>query len=254
MPATKATATKKAPAKKTAKQAGEKRARSPIASDDSDSSSNSEDEELTEPPVKRKKAEDEELNAKIKVAEEEPESIQLYGKYDLYAKHLPFLQLETGGSPDFEKLLEVMKRLQAKPDYSARVAIPEFHATNAGAFEPRGFKDPIDPVYGEQYEVALEGIKLIEKKDPIIKASMSITNGGCGVASSSGAISMHRCWAKPAADDGLDEIFEASFNLHVSYSNMYRRKHLDDITDIDSEYWGIRARKDASGEEIGLAL
>ncbi len=59
----------------------------------------------------------------------------------------------------------------------------------------------------EQYEVALEGIKLIEKKEPVLEASMSITNGGCIVASSSGAISMHRCWAKPGADVGSDEIF-----------------------------------------------
>ncbi|KAF8870465.1 hypothetical protein CPB85DRAFT_1261637 [Mucidula mucida] len=210
--------------------------------------SNTEDDELTGPPIMCKKAEGEQenatkINAEIKVAEEEPDSIEdtkLYGKYDLYAKHLPFLQFKKGGSPDFERLLEAMKRLQAKPDYSARVAIPIFHATKDGAFEPRGFRDPMSD---EQYEVALEGIKLIEKKEPVLEASMSITNGGCIVASSSGAISMHRCWAKPGADVGSDEIFSICI-----------RKHRDKIPDIESGYWGIRARKDVSGKEIGLAL
>ncbi|KAF9021527.1 hypothetical protein BDZ89DRAFT_1163726 [Hymenopellis radicata] len=184
-----------------------------------------------------------------KEATPDKDTVDLFGKFDIYHKDLPCL--DSGydkGSPDFEKLLELMKKFQAEPDFTARAAIPKSYGSD-GAFEIKAFEDPMS---GEQYEISLEGIQLIGKDEPTIKGRLSV-DGGCGVSSSSGTLSLHRCWTKPTSRGGFDEIFECTININVSYSGLYRRKGHGSGLRLNMKCWAIRAQK-LFGEEIGLTL
>ncbi len=139
-----------------------------------------------------------------------------------------------------------MKGFQAEADFTARAAIPKSYGTSDGAFQIKNFEDPMS---GEEYEICLEGIQLTGKTEPTVKAELSF-DGGCGLSSSSGTLSLHRCWNKSNSDEGFDEMFDCTFSVNVSYSDLYRRKGHGSGERISMECWAIRARKNSSGEEV----
>jgi len=76
----------------------------------------------------------------------------------------------------------------------------------------------------------------------------------CGIKSASGVFKIKRVWTKPNPDvDGeFVELFEGFMSFKVSYGALYRRNGHGNGNNIKFAFWGVRARKDNDGKEIGL--
>jgi hypothetical protein len=77
---------------------------------------------------------------------------------------------------------------------------------------------------------------------PGLKAEMEIDDGGCGIASSSGSISMHPLWRKVDNDGKVMELYEGTFTFKVTYSSLYSRKGHGRGQSQTLPFWGIRAK------------
>jgi len=89
---------------------------------------------------------------------------------------------------------------------------------------------------------------------PGISGEMELADSHCGIQSASGAFKIKRVWTKPNPDvDGeFAELFEGFVSFDVSYSGLYRRKGHGNGDSVEFAFWGVRARKDKDGKEIGL--
>jgi hypothetical protein len=87
---------------------------------------------------------------------------------------------------------------------------------------------------------------------PGISATTTLAGSHCGVQSASGIFKMKRVWTKHDADGELVELFEGFASFNVSYSGLYRRKGHGPSDKYKFAFWGVRARRDNAGKEIGL--
>lgn len=87
-----------------------------------------------------------------------------------------------------------------------------------------------------------------------ISGEMELADSHCGIDFASGVFKIKRAWTKPNADadGGFVELFEGFVSFDVSYSGIYRRKGHGNGDNIEFAFWGVRARKDKDGKEIGL--
>jgi hypothetical protein len=89
---------------------------------------------------------------------------------------------------------------------------------------------------------------------PGISGEMELADSHCGIQSASGVFKIQRVWTKPNPDvDGeLVELFEGFLSFNVSYSGLYRRKGHGNGDNKKFAFWGVRARINKDGKEIGL--
>ncbi|KAK7440407.1 hypothetical protein VKT23_017045 [Stygiomarasmius scandens] len=198
------------------------------------------------------------------------------GKFDLYSMSLSFLSevyLPRGMStPQYEKLYEAILTYQAKPDFSAQCVIPDPSGltSQSGLMRSGGF---LDPFSREPFDIAMNDIKHLEKVEsypasldscfeltqpqvnvPGVRAKLCIQDGGCGINSSSGDFCMTRVWKKVDSNGQTVELFEGALEFDVSYSGLYSNKGHGNGNDANFGFWGVRARKDQDGKEIGLEV
>ena len=159
------------------------------------------------------------------------------------------------GSVDPEALYQTILTYQAKKDRTASITIPEgFDTTSSkdGSFKSGAFCDPMEDM---PFKVSLSSFKVEQKSSfrsqygrptdawdgPSIQGRMEITDGGCGIASSSGTLTMQPLWKKRDTDGELMELFEGTINFRVSYSGMYSRKGHGSGQKATIPFWGVRA-------------
>ncbi|KAK0475145.1 hypothetical protein IW261DRAFT_1422468 [Armillaria novae-zelandiae] len=232
-----------------AKNVGEKRARSPSF----DASKMVEGEEKRAKIVEM--ASHSENDSAVSETQKEEENGPLFsGKFDLYAMVLPFLSkvyLPTNSSstPQYEELYKTILTYQAKPDFSAQIALPDAPYMKDG---------DIKAVNKLSHTEHQNSFFLVHDSDmgsgPAITANTGITDGGCGIQTARGKFMMKRVWTKANPDGSLIELFEGFFSLMISYSSLYKRKGHGSGDDTEFAFWAVRARKDANGKEIGLNL
>ncbi|KAF7362895.1 hypothetical protein MVEN_00639900 [Mycena venus] len=252
-----------------------KRARSPESS--SNVESPSEVQQDSKRPQKRAKKAIEETTLEPQSTVEPNPS----GKFDLYAMELPFLAkayLPPGqAEPQFGALYDTILTYQAKPDFTARCAIPEapFGKDTDGAGEENEKRGRLesavleDPMEGMPWDIALVDLSLA---DPLVFppaerkqfASLPQTNCGagiqgrtvlaaehCGVQRADGVFRMQRVWTGER-DGKAVELWEGYLSFDVVHGGMYRRKGHGSGEKIGFPFWAVRARKGEDGNEIGL--
>ncbi|KAF8959676.1 hypothetical protein BDZ97DRAFT_1637787, partial [Flammula alnicola] len=62
----------------------------------------------------------------------------------------------------------------------------------------------------------------------------------CGIASSSGRISIQPLWKEVNAEGKLMELFEGTFTFKVSYSSLYSRKGHGKGQSLTIPFWAVR--------------
>ena len=157
----------------------------------------------------------------------------LGGTFDLYGMSRPFLNElysppeSTTGIVFPENLYNGILTYQAKNDRTAKFTFPRgFSSTGEeGKFRSGIFCDPLEE---EPFDILVTDIKQFNKlklktdygrptdvwDGPGLKAKMQIYDGGCGIRSSSGSISMRPLWRKVDKDDGkVMELYEGTFTL-----------------------------------------
>ncbi|KAJ6455322.1 hypothetical protein C8R47DRAFT_1082776 [Mycena vitilis] len=213
-----------------------------------------------------------------------------HGKFDLYAMELPFLAdvyLPPGQSasePQFSALYDKILEYQAKPDSTAQCVIPgaPVHSSKtknkadakdtaeeqkSGRLESAIFEDPME---GAPWEIALVDLKVC---DPIvfppkerkqfatapqvncgrgIEGRTELAMSHCGVQSAGGVFRMQRAWTGKRGGDTV-EVWEGYLSFNVVHSGLYKRKRHGGGQAIGFPFWGVRARKDEAGKEIGLS-
>ena len=183
----------------------------------------------------------------------------LGGTFDLYGMELPFLNKvysPSGSATVFpENLYNEILTYQAKNDRTAKFTVPEGFSTGKdGQFRSGIFCDPMEE---SPFDIVVTDIQQVNKLNiksdygrpadawdgPGLKAEMSIEDGGCGIASSSGSISMRPLWRKVDKDEGkVIELYEGTFTFNVSYSSLYSRKGHGKGQRQTLAFWGIRAK------------
>lgn len=177
---------------------------------------------------------------------------------------LPFLNsvyLPKGSSAvDPDALYKTILTYQAQSDRTAKLTIPADFASgaNEGNFESGVFRDPMEEM---PFEITATDIKEVAKltfkskyarpdaKQDVwngagIKASLEIEGGGgCGIASSSGSISLHPMWKKVDKDGNALELFEGTLMFKVKYGFMYSRKGHGSGQSETIDFWAVRAKK-----------
>ena len=175
--------------------------------------------------------------------------------FDLYGMALPFLNKvysPTGSATVFpENLYNEILTYQVKNDRTAKFTVPENFSTGKdGQFRSGIFSDPMEEM---PFDIVVTDIQQVNKLNiesdygrpadawdgPGLKAKMVIKDGGCGIASSSGSISMHPLWKKVDQDGKVMELFEGNFTFKVTYSAWtgYGRGPSQTLA-----FWGIRAK------------
>ena len=182
----------------------------------------------------------------------------LGGNFDLYGMALPFLNevySPPGSASVFpENLYNKILTYQAKNDRTAKFTVPEgFYFGKHGQFRSGIFCDPMEEM---PFDILVTGIQQVNKlkvksnyrrpanawDGPGLKAEMEIDDGGCGIASSSGSISMHPLWRKVDKGGKVMELYEGTFTFKVSYSSLYSRKGHGRGQSQTIAFWGIRAK------------
>lgn len=170
---------------------------------------------------------------------------------------LPFMHgvySPKAGPVNPEALYKTILKYQAKKDRTANITIPEGYDTSGkdGSFKSRIFCDPMEEM---PFDVSLSSFQIVQKtsfrsqygrpadawEGPPIQGRLAVTNGGCGIASSSGTLTMQPLWKKRDADGELMELFEGTLNFRVSYSGMYSRKGHGSGQKQTIPFWGVRA-------------
>jgi hypothetical protein len=182
----------------------------------------------------------------------------LGGTFDLYGMALPFLNevySPSGSTTVFpEDLYNEILTYQAKNDRTAKFTVPKgFSTGKVGQFRSGIFCDPFSDMTFDIVVTDIESVKKLKVKSdygrpadawdgPGLKAEMEIDDGGCGIASSSGSISMHPLWRKVDKDGKVLELYEGIFTFKVTYSSLYSRKGLGLGQSQTLAFWGIRAK------------
>jgi hypothetical protein len=195
------------------------------------------------------------------------------GNLDLYSMHLPFLKTEylpaNSTSPEYDRVYKTILTYQAKNDKTARC-----YLTSPTSVDPSRFSSPLmeDPMDEMPLDITIDFIESHESlsfttselssfaapsaipEGPGISGEMQFIDSHCGIDYASGVFKIKRVWTKPNPDvDGeFVELFEGFVSFNVSYSGLYRRKGHGPGSDIEFAFWGVRARKDDNGKEIGL--
>ncbi|KAJ7270629.1 hypothetical protein B0H12DRAFT_1008888, partial [Mycena haematopus] len=200
------------------------------------------------------------------------------GKFDLYAMELPFLASvylppgQSASAPRFGALYDKILEYQAKPDSTAQCVIPAVpfkgipEDQKRGRLESAVFEDPMEQAPWAIALVDLQAVPaldfpLAERKQfatppqtdcgPGIEGRTALAEGHCGVQRAGGVFRMQRAWGGERAGNAV-ELWEGYLSFDVVYSGMYRRKGNGNGESIGFPFWGVRARKDADGKEIGL--
>jgi len=87
---------------------------------------------------------------------------------------------------------------------------------------------------------------------PGISAMTALEESHCGVQSASGVFKLRRAWTRATSGGDFVELFEGYFTFNVSYSGLYKRAGHGSGERFEWSFWAIRARRGASGKEIGL--
>lgn len=186
------------------------------------------------------------------------DTLMLGGKFDLYGMALPFLNKvysPSGNTSVFpEKLYSEILTYQAKNDRTAKFIVPEGFSTGKdGRFRSGIFSDPMEE---SPFDIVVTNIQQVNKLNvksdygrpanawdgPGLKANMVIEDGGCGIASSSGSISMRPLWRKVDKDGKVMELYEGTFTFKVTYSSLYSRKGHGSGQNTTLAFWGIREK------------
>ena len=186
------------------------------------------------------------------------DTLLLGGTFDLYGMPLPFLNevySPSGSAAVFpENLYNEILTYQAKNDRTAELTVPGgFSSGKDGKFKSFIFCDPMEDMPFDIVVTDIQQVtKLKVKSDygrpadawdgPGLKAKMEIDDGGCGIASSSGNISMRPLWRKVDKDGKVMELYEGTFTFKVTYSSLYSRKGHGRGQNQTLAFWGIRAK------------
>ena len=191
--------------------------------------------------------------------------------------HLPFLKKEylptNTTSPQYDAVYNAILTYQAKNDKTARCYLASPTSTDPkdiSRFSSRLMEDPmedmpfdimIDPArhhasltFTEHELSSFEAPEAIPE-GPGISGEMELADSHhCGIQSASGVFKIKRVWTKPNpdVDGGFVELFEGFLSFDVSYSGLYRRKGHGIGNNVEFAFWGVRARTDKDGKEIGL--
>ncbi|PPR07302.1 hypothetical protein CVT26_012421 [Gymnopilus dilepis] len=77
---------------------------------------------------------------------------------------------------------------------------------------------------------------------PGLEADMELEEGGCGIASSSGGISMRPLWRKVDKDGKASELFEGTFTFKATYSYLYSKRGHGKGQELSLAFWAVRAK------------
>ncbi|KAI0045557.1 hypothetical protein FA95DRAFT_1543607 [Auriscalpium vulgare] len=189
------------------------------------------------------------------------------GKFDLYSTNLPFLRsqyLPSGAqTPNFAAVYTKILFFQAKPDFSARIALRDEPA-DGGGFACADISNPMS-------DEPIEPIFLVDARvgDDVAfsaqeTAHASTVGSGLGYAATMeldtsgddhgmvtaghGDFKMRKVW------DGGDgkELFEGYCTLNLTYGPLLRRKGHGSFGNAIVGFWAVRALKDEAGNEIGI--
>ena len=186
------------------------------------------------------------------------DTLMLGGTFDLYGMALPFLNevySPSGSATVFpEKLYNEILTYQAKNDRTAKLTVPAGFSTGEdGKFRSGIFSDPMEEM---PFDIIVTDIQKVNKlkvipdygrpadawNGPALQAKMEIEDGGCGIASSSGSISIRPLWRKVDKDGKVMELYEGTFTFKVTYSSLYSRKGHGRGQRQTLDFWGIRAK------------
>ena len=193
------------------------------------------------------------------------------GKFDWYSTLLPFLHREylPAGTrkPRYPELYTALLKVQAKPDFSGRLALSESGAT--GAFATSDIVNPMsdgpleDPIYvlhGKTLDISLGGKEMPKGQEGAAgtfkqgyKCDLEMDIGGSGacgagmISAVTGTLKMRRVWC-----DGDKELFEGYIGAHITHGPTLRRKGHGAGNPWKTPIWAIRARRDEQGKEIGI--
>ena len=186
------------------------------------------------------------------------DTLMLEGTFDLYGMALPFLNKvysPSGNATVFpENLYNEILTYQAKNDRTAKFTVPEgFFTGKNGQFMSGIFADPFEDM---PFDIVVTGIQQVNKlkvksdygrpadawDGPGLKAKMRIDDGGCGIASSSGSISMHPLWRKVDKVGKVMELYEGTFTFKVTYGSLYSKKGHGRGQNQTLPFWAIRAK------------
>jgi hypothetical protein len=208
------------------------------------------------------------------------------GKFDLYAMELPFLASvylppgQSASAPRFDALYDKILEYQAKPESTARCVIPAapFASEDKGADTDTAEKQKSgrlesavleDPMEQAPWDIALVDLQavpslvfpLAERKQfatppqtdcgPGIEGRTALAESHCGAQRADGVFRMQRAWSGERAGKPV-ELWEGYLSFDVVYSGMYSRKGHGNGEKIGFPFWGVRARKNLDGKEIGL--
>lgn len=195
----------------------------------------------------------------------EPQAPRFAGKFDLYSTKLPFLlreYLPSGASaPDFEAVHSKIQFYQAKSDFSLRIILAE---GGAGRFACALVANPMSdeelgpirisgrsaPAFAFDEDEAAHESTVGTGPGYTGRLTLDTSRSGCGmIQSGTGNIKMRRVWEKNG-----QELFEGFWDLRVSYGPTLRRKSFGSGGSYAGAFWGVRGRKDAEGNEIGIGL
>ncbi|KAJ3548687.1 hypothetical protein NM688_g5263 [Phlebia brevispora] len=210
---------------------------------------------------------------------ETPASPGFIGKFDLYSTLLSFLQkkyLPQGATkPQFEAVYKEILKYQAKNDQSMRIALAA-RSSDAQTGEYGMFSCPIvtNPLTDEEltpiHVIKGEATTVTFLKTETAHASTVGTSSGfiarleldtdgndhcdCGgmVDKGEGTLKMHKVWEGKGENGEKVELFEGYFLFTIKNGPTLRRKGFGNSMPFSSPFWGVRARKNKKGEEIGI--
>ncbi|KAJ3548684.1 hypothetical protein NM688_g5265 [Phlebia brevispora] len=202
------------------------------------------------------------------------------GKFDLYSTQLEFLKKvylpEGETKPQFEAIYQEVLKYQAKDDWSIRIALNEGSPnTKAGEYGMFSCQDVTNPLSDEE----ISPIRIINGEAKTVDfgtsetahASMMGRSPGyiaqleldaknsekcdCGmIKSGNGTLKMHKVWEGQGEDGEQVELFEGYFFFRTENGPTLRRNGWGSSLPYSSPFWGVRARKNEKGEEIGIGI
>lgn len=193
------------------------------------------------------------------------------GNLDLYAMTLEFLKREYLPSgtttPQYNAVYKAILKHQAKNDSTAKCYLGPSTGEDVSLFESGEIEDPMEEV---PFEIAINSVKRqaslsFTKSElasfaapetipggPGISGKMGLVGGRCGIQSASGIFKMKRVWTKLNSDGEFVELFEGFVSFNVRYNSMYTTSGFENGSKVKFAFWGVRARTDSVGKEIGL--
>jgi hypothetical protein len=184
---------------------------------------------------------------------------------------LEFLEKEylpSGATtPQYDAVYKSILTYQAKNDQTARCYLGSPTDGDTSRFESHVIEDPMEDM---PFDIAINSVKRqaslsFTKSElasfaapesipngPGISAVMALADDRCGVQSASGIFKMKRVWTKLNSDGEFVELFEGFLSFNVTHSSLYRRKGHGSGSKVKFAFWGVRARTDGAGKEIGL--